>query len=93
MPAVAGLTVEGRIVHTGSQAVNAANTVSLESFTRLDLGARYTFEAAGKSVTLRARVENLADSDDWVSVGGFPGANYLVLGAPRTVLVSASVDF
>lgn len=92
VPAVAGLTVEGRIVHTGSQAVNAANTVSLESFTRLDLGARYTFEAAGKAVTLRARVENLADSDDWVSVGGFPGANYLVLGAPRTVLVSASVD-
>lgn len=93
VPAVSGLTVEGRIVHTGSQAVNAANTVSLESFTRLDLGARYSFEAAGKAVTLRARVENLADSDDWVSVGGFPGANYLVLGAPRTVLVSASVDF
>lgn len=93
VPAAEGLTLEGRIVHTGSQPANAANTVTLESFTRLDLGARYAFEAAGKAITLRARVENVADSDDWVSVGGFPGANYLVLGAPRTVFLSASVDF
>ena len=38
-------------------------------------------------------MENVADSDDWVSVGGFPGANYLVLGSPRTVFLSASVGF
>ncbi|PZQ64290.1 MAG: TonB-dependent siderophore receptor [Phenylobacterium zucineum] len=93
VPAVEGLTVEGRMVHTGSQKVDAANTVKLGGSTRFDLGARYAFEAAGKGVTLRARVENVGDSDDWVSVGGYPGANYLVLGSPRTFLISASVDF
>lgn len=93
VPAVAGLTLEGRMVHTGSQKVDAANTVKLGDSTRFDLGARYAFEAAGKPITLRARVENVGGADDWVSVGGYPGANYLVLGAPRTLLVSASVDF
>ncbi|MEW5688382.1 MAG: TonB-dependent siderophore receptor [Pseudomonadota bacterium] len=93
VPAVDGLTVEGRMVHTGSQKVDAANTVKLGASTRFDLGARYAFEAAGKGITLRARVENVGDNDDWVSVGGYPGANYLVLGSPRTFLISASVDF
>lgn len=93
LPTLPGLTVDGRIVHTGSQYVNAANTVSLDAWTRLDLGARYSLDVSGKPVTLRARVENVTDQDDWQSAGGYPGANYLVLGAPRTFIVSASVDF
>jgi iron complex outermembrane receptor protein len=93
LPAVPGLTVDGRIVHTGSQYVNAANTVSLDAWTRLDLGARYSLDVSGKPVTLRARIENVTDENDWLSAGGYPGANYLVLGAPRTFIVSASVDF
>ncbi len=93
LPAVPGLTVDGRIVHTGSQYVNAANTVSLDAWTRLDLGARYSLDVSGRPVTLRARVENVTDENDWLSAGGYPGANYLVLGAPRTFIVSASVDF
>jgi iron complex outermembrane receptor protein len=91
--AVEGLTVEGRVIHTGSQAANAANTVNLDSWTRLDIGARYGFEAGGRPVTLRARVENLGDKNQWVAVGGYPGANYLTLGAPRTLRLSLSTDF
>ena len=93
VPAVSGLTVEGRVVHTGSQPVTADNTVELDAWTRLDAGVRYAFEAGGKPLTLRARVENVADEDQWVAVGGYPGANYLTLGAPRTVRVSISTDF
>ena len=44
-------------------------------------------------MTLRARVDNVADRKYWASVGGFPGAGYLVVGAPRTFTLSASVDF
>lgn len=91
--AVDGLTIEGRVVHTGSQSVDALNTVELDSWTRLDAGVRYDFEAGDRPVTLRARVENLADEDQWVAVGGYPGANYLTLGAPRTVRLSISTDF
>ena len=93
VPALPGLTVEARAVHTGEQYANAANTVTLDSWTRFDAGVRYGFEAAGRPLTLRARVENLADEDHWVAVGGYPGANYLTLGAPRTVSVSLSADF
>ena len=93
VPAIAGLTLEGRAVFTGPQQVDAANTVELDSWTRLDAGVRYGFEAGGRPLTLRARVENLADEDQWVAVGGYPGANYLTLGAPRSFSVSLSVDF
>jgi len=93
VPAAAGLTVEGRIVHTGEQPANGANTVDLDAWTRFDAGLRYSRDVGGRPVTLRARIENLADEDQWVAVGGFPGANYLTLGSPRTLRLSLSTDF
>ena len=62
-------------------------------FDELDVGARYLAEVGGKLLTLRARIDNLTDRDHWSSVGGYPGTGYLVIGAPRTVSLSASVDF
>ncbi len=91
--AAPGLTVEGRMVHTGSQPANGANTVDLAAFTRFDAGVRYAFEAGGKAMTVRARVENLGNKDQWVAVGGYPNANYLTLGAPRTLRLSLTTDF
>ena len=93
LPALPGLTLDGRIVYTGEQFTNEANTLELDAWTRLDLGVRYAFETQGRPLTLRARVENVTDEADWLSAGGYPGANYLVLGTPRTFIVSASVDF
>ncbi|WP_396595572.1 TonB-dependent receptor [Brevundimonas sp. R86498] len=93
VPQLPGLTLEGRLVYTGEQAVDAANTVDLDAWTRLDAGVRYAFQASGRPLTLRARVENLADEDQWVAVGGYPGANYLTLGAPRTLSFQISAEF
>ena len=93
VPQFSGLTLEGRAVFTGEQQVNEANTEQLDSWTRFDAGVRYVSQIADRPVTLRARVENLADEDQWVAVGGFPGANYLTLGAPRTLRLSLSTDF
>jgi iron complex outermembrane receptor protein len=93
LPQVAGLTLEGRVVHTGGQPVSADNTVELDAWTRFDAGVRYAFEAGGRPMTVRARVENVADEDQWVAVGGYPGANYLTLGAPRTLSLSVSAEF
>lgn len=93
LAAVPGLTLEARGLHTGSQYADAANTIELQSWSRFDLGARYTTELGGRDMTLRGRVENIADDDNWVSVGGFPGSNYLVLGEPRTFLLSATFEF
>ena len=93
VPQVSGLTLEGRVVYTGEQEVDATNTVQLDSWTRLDAGVRYAFRAAGRPLTARARIENIADEDHWVAVGGFPGANYLTLGAPRTLSIQISAEF
>lgn len=93
LPFAPGLTLDGRVVYTGEQPANAANTVDLDSWTRLDLGARYTVTISEKPVTFRARVENVTNEAYWASTGGYPGANYLVLGGPRTFVLSASVDF
>jgi len=90
---IAGLTLEGRAVYTGEQETNATTSIPLDAWTRFDAGVRYAVGVSGKPVTLRARVENLADEDQWVAVGGYPGANYLTLGAPRTLRVSISTDF
>ena len=91
--AVRGLALDARVVHTGSSYADAANTLRVPGWTRLDVGARYLVEVRDRLVTLRARIDNLADRNHWSSVGGFPGAGYLTLGAPRTFTVSASVDF
>ena len=87
-----GLTLDGRIVYTSSQWVNGANTESIPAWTRLDLGGRYSCAVGDKLLTVRANVENVTNKDYWSSVGGEPGADYLVLAAPRTFLLSMSVD-
>ena len=46
-----------------------------------------------QTVTLRARVDNATNRNYWASVGGYPGSGYLVVGAPRTLSLSVSVDF
>lgn len=91
--ALSGLALDARIVHTGDRYADAANTLRVAGWTRLDLGARYLMELGGHLVTLRGRVDNVTGRDYWASVGGFPGSGYLVAGAPRTFSLSASVDF
>ncbi|MDC0612551.1 TonB-dependent siderophore receptor [Vibrio sp.] len=89
-----GLVLEGRTVYTGKQYVDQANTLRLPSWTRFDLGARYSFKVDENDMTVRLRVENVADRNYWASAGGSSSsANYLVLGDPRTVTLSASYDF
>lgn len=93
LPALPGLTVEGRVIYTDEQFTNTANTQAIDAWTRLDAGVRYRLGAGDRPITLRARVENLAGEDYWASTGGFPGANYLVLGAPRTLILSSTFHF
>jgi iron complex outermembrane receptor protein len=93
LASVRGLSLNARVINTSKQYANASNTQQLASWTRLDAGARYLMEAGnGKVLTWRARIDNLLNKSYWASTGG-AGSNYLVLGAPRTLVVSASVDF
>lgn len=92
VPGTAGLSLDARIIATGSVYADNANTLQVPGWTRLDLGARYVTAVAGKQLTLRARVDNVTDRAYWASAGGYPDNGYLVLGAPRTYSISASVD-
>jgi iron complex outermembrane receptor protein len=87
-----GFTLTGRLVYTGAQQVNAANTLEIGDWARVDLGARYVLAVAEKPVTLRFTVDNVANSRYWASAfDAFSQA--LVQGQPRTVKASASIDF
>jgi iron complex outermembrane receptor protein len=93
VPQAAGLSLNARAIYTSHQYTDAANTQKLPSWTRLDLGATYATRVLDRDVTVRARVDNAFGRNYWASAGGYPGYGYLVLGAPRTVTVSATVDF
>jgi iron complex outermembrane receptor protein len=93
VPAVRGLTLSARTVYTAKQYADASNQQRLPSWTRLDLGASYATRILDRDVSLRARIDNVAGRNYWASAGGYPGAGYLVLGAPRTFQLSATVDF
>lgn len=91
-PFVRGLTLTGRLVQTGHQAVDAANTLRLPAWTRVDLGARYVAVVADRPVTLRVGVDNIANNRYWASAfDTFSQA--LLQGAPRTAKASLSVEF
>lgn len=93
IPTIAGLALDGRVNYTGSRYADAANTLKVDDWTTVDIGARYMMQLGNQDLILRARVNNVFDRDYWASVGGYEGQGYLVLGAPRTVTLSATMDF
>ena len=93
VPGVQGLSLNARAVYTSSQYADAANLQKLPSWTRLDIGATWMTRVMERDLTLRARIDNVADKNYWASAGGYPNFGYLVAGGPRSVVVSATVDF
>lgn len=92
LPFAPGLTLTGRMLHTGKQWVDAANTLRLPSWTRFDAGARFVLAAGDTPITLRLTVDNIADKRYWASAfDSFSTA--LLQGQPRTVKASISADF
>lgn len=93
LASVDGLTVLGDVAYTGSRYANESNSLKVDGFGLLNLGARYKTDMGNVPVTLRGTVENVLDTKHWASVGGYPGQGYLVAGEPRTVKLSASFAF
>lgn len=87
-----GFTLTGRVVHTGRQMVNIANTLEIPEWTRFDLGARYVAILGATPLTLRVNVDNVANRRYWASAFDVFNAA-LLQGAPRTFKASASIDF
>lgn len=91
-PFVEGLTLTGRFTYTGNQLVSTSIPgLKIPSWEVFDLGVRYVIDSAwnDKPVTLRLNVYNVFDKNYWSS----PNFRYTQLGAPRTLLLSATADF
>ena len=93
VPGVRGLALTGRVNYTSKQYADAANLQRVPAWTRTDVGARYITRLGERTLTLRARVDNAFDRDYWASAGGYPGQGYLVLAAPRTFVLSGTLEF
>ena len=84
--ALHGLTLTRIASSISRQYINADNSLSVPGRTVFDLGARYALRVAQRPVTLRATVRNVANKAYWA------GSLASGTGAPRTILLSASVD-
>lgn len=89
VPGLQGVSLNGLMLRTGGQYADAANNLSLPTWNRFDVGARYNFKVEQRDVTLRATVENVANKDYWASALG----GYLTQGDPRLLKISGSIDF
>ncbi|MEA5670873.1 TonB-dependent siderophore receptor [Pseudomonas sp. MH2] len=89
VPGLDGVALNARMLRTGGQYANPANTLSLPTWNRFDVGARYRFKVQEKDITLRMNVENLTDKNYWASANG----GYLTQGDPRLVKFSGTIDF
>lgn len=85
-----GLTLTGNVFYTGKQYVDQANTQSIPNWTKVDLGARYKNALLGKSTTYRLGLLNVFNKSYWSSVDSYSG---IAIGEPRTLMLSATVDF
>lgn len=90
IPGVQGLSVNGRVNHTGAQWLTGDNSVKLPAWTTVDVGARYATRFGAQPVVLRATVTNLANRAYFDSLWGAGRVN---VGAPRAVRLSATFDF
>ena len=79
------------MIYTGSQYVRRRQPISLPEWTRVDIGARYTFLSPwnGKPIVMRANIENVGNRAYWASAY----SSVITLGAPRTYLVSTTFNF
>ncbi|MAO57503.1 MAG: TonB-dependent siderophore receptor [Rhodospirillaceae bacterium] len=90
-PFVPGLTLTGRGTFTGEQHIDNANTKSLPSWARFDIGMRYKIDRPDmQPFTVRFNIDNVMDHDYWAS-SYYPG--YISTGAPRTFRLSLATDF
>ncbi|MES2007683.1 MAG: TonB-dependent receptor [Pseudomonadota bacterium] len=87
--AVLGLTLTANATAVSKQYISADNSLSVPGHTVYDLGARYATQVSSHPLTMRASVTNVTNKAYW----GMPLLSSLAMGAPRTFMLSATMDF
>ncbi|KJK17564.1 TonB-dependent receptor [Pseudomonas sp. 2(2015)] len=89
-PWIEGLTLTALGIHSSSQYLDSANDLKIPQWTRYDLGGRYSTRILSKDVVLRASLENVENRAYWAGVFN---DGYATVSEPRTLKLSASIDF
>lgn len=89
LSAMPGLTLTARMTSTSPQYLDQANARRIPGWTRWDFGARYKTRAWDRPLVLRAGINNAFGRDYWSG----SSSNWLYLGQPRTISLSATMDF
>ncbi|WP_426190995.1 TonB-dependent siderophore receptor [Massilia sp. DWR3-1-1] len=92
LPQLPALKLNALWRYSGSKSFDAANTVNVPAYHLFDAGAAWSTRLAGKHTTVRLQVVNLFDKFYWRDVTPALGG-YLLTGTPRTLRLSAQVDF
>lgn len=87
---IENLNLGGRVVYTGRQWVDAANTLRLPSSHRFDASARYKTRVGHTPVTINGYVENLTNRSYW---SGMFADGYAMPAPPRTFRLAATFSF
>ncbi|PHX39758.1 TonB-dependent receptor [Pseudomonas sp. NZIPFR-PS5] len=90
---IQGLALLGGVQYSASKYANREGSVKVDDYAVFNAGSRYSTKIEGYDTVLRLTVDNLFDKRYWRDAGEYLGDDYLFLGAPRTVRVSATVNF
>ncbi len=86
-PSAPNLSLSAAANYNGSSYGDVLNTDRVPGYTLFDIGVRYDMNVANSLLTLRADLHNLTNEHYW---NGFNGTR---IGDPRTLTVSATVEF
>ncbi|MBS3936892.1 MAG: TonB-dependent receptor [Sulfuritalea sp.] len=89
VPEISGLQLRLGAKYTGKTPLRTDNTVDVDGYTLVSLGASYDTLVGGRPMTFRANVNNLLDKKYWM----YQYANYIKAGDPRTINLSATLHF
>lgn len=89
VPFVPGLKVGVDGKYTGTVKARPEGDLTLGGYTVFNLGATYNTRVAGKELTLRAALTNLANKRYW----GFQYASYIQPADPRAITLSAKIAY
>ena len=84
MPQLAGLSLQGGLVHESRRMVLPDNSASIPDFSRVDMALRYKGRFDTTTVTWRAGIDNLFNTQAWRESPYQFGHAYLFPMAPRT---------
>ena len=63
-----GLSIDSQINYTSQRLLNPRTGVYTPAYATLDIGARYAFKLGSSTATLRARIGNAFDVDEWMAM-------------------------